>query len=531
VTDAVVVGAGPNGLVAANHLADAGWSVVVVEAEDEPGGAVKTAELTLPGFRHDVFSAFYPFAPISPAMRSLGLEHHGLVWRRAPVVLANATPDGRCAAIAADIDVTATSLDTYNTGDGDAWRQLYGIWERMGTHLVDALFSPFPPLRAGTRLVAEIGTSELGRLARMALLTTRRLAEEEFAGEGGGLLLAGLTAHTDLSPEAAGGALFALLLAGAGQANGFPVPEGGAGQLTAALVKRLEARGGQVVCSARVTEVVVRAGRAVAVRAADGREFDAARAVVADVGAPALYLNLVHERYLPPAVVRDARRFEYDQATFKVDWALDAPVPWSAHLARQAGTVHVADGIDDLSRTSYELATGCIPARPFILFGQQTLADPSRAPAGAATGWGYTHVPQRVRGDAGGSLKGTWNQSECEAFADRMELRVEERAPGFRALIRARHILSPPHLQGRDANLVGGAVNGGTAQLHQQLALRPTPALGRPTTPIDGLFLASASAHPGGGVHGACGANAARAAVGADRIRGLKRRLLGPLRG
>jgi phytoene dehydrogenase-like protein len=515
--DAVVIGAGPNGLVAANVLADAGWSVIVVEAQGEPGGAVRTTELTLPGFHHDVFSAFYPFAPISPAMRPLALERYGLVWKHAPIVLANPTPDGRCAVISADVDVTAASLDAYDRGDGDAWRQLYGLWERIGLKLVDTLFSPFPPVVAGAQLVAKVGTSELARLVRMALLTTRRLAEEEFDGEGAGLLLAGLTAHTDLSPESAGGALFALLLGGAAQSSGFPVPEGGAGELTGALVRRLEARGGQVVCGTAVTEVVVRQGRAVAVRTLDKQEIDAARAVLADVGAPALYLNLVDERHLPPAVVQDARRFEYDQATFKVDWALDGPVPWSAAAAREAGTVHVADSIDDLSLTAYELATGAIPSRPFILFGQQCLADPARAPTGAATGWAYTHVPQRVRRDAGGSLTGTWDRSECETFADRMEMRIEELAPGFRTLIRARHILSPLGLEARDANLVGGAVNGGTAQLHQQLALRPTPALGRPTTPIAGLFLASASATPGGGVHGACGANAARAALAADR--------------
>ncbi|MDQ6910245.1 MAG: NAD(P)/FAD-dependent oxidoreductase [Actinomycetota bacterium] len=516
-TDAIVIGAGPNGLVAANILADAGWSVVVVEAQDAPGGAVRTAELTLPGFQHDVFSAFYPFAPLSPAMRCLALERYGLVWRHAPIVLANPTPDGRCAVISTDIDVTAASLDEYHQGDGDAWRHLYGVWERIGMTLVDALFSPLPPIVSGARLVTRVGASELGRLARMALLTTRRLAEEEFSGEGAGLLLAGLTAHTDLSPESAGGALFALLLAAAGQSGGFPVPQGGAGELTGALVRRLEARGGQVICGAPVTDVVVRQGRAVAVRMAGGQEIGAVRAVVADVGAPALYLKLVGERHLPPGVALDARRFEYDHATFKMDWALDAPVPWSAEAARQAGTVHVADGIDDLSRTSYELTTGAIPSRPFILFGQQCLADPARAPIGAATGWAYTHVPQRVLRDAGGSLTGSWDRGECEAFADRMELRIEELAPGFRSLIRARHIQSPPELEARDANLVGGAVNGGTAQLHQQLALRPTPGLGRATTPIDGLFLASASAHPGGGVHGACGANAARAALAADR--------------
>ncbi|HEX8769645.1 MAG TPA: NAD(P)/FAD-dependent oxidoreductase, partial [Acidimicrobiales bacterium] len=390
--DAVVIGAGPNGLVAANLLVDAGWSVVVVEAQDEPGGGVRTAELTLPGFRHDVFSAFYPFAPLVEPMRGLTLERFGLVWRHPPIALANPTLDGRCAVISTDIDVTAASLDDYHRGDGDAWRRLHGLWERIGDDLMDALFSPLPPIVPGLRVAAKVGPAELAHLARMALLPTRRLATEEFEGGGAAVLLAGLTAHTDLSPESAGGSLYALLLAGAAQAGGFPVPEGGASQLTAALVRRLESAGGRLICGAPVTEVVVRQGRAVAVRTTDGMEIDGGRAVVADVGAPALYLRLVAERHLPAAVVGDARRFEYDHATFKVDWALRAPAPWSAEAARRAGTVHLADDLDHLTRTSCELATGTIPSRPFMLYGQQSLADTSRAPLGNATGWAYVHV-------------------------------------------------------------------------------------------------------------------------------------------
>jgi phytoene dehydrogenase-like protein len=514
--DAVVIGAGHNGLVAANRLADAGWSVVVLEAQPEPGGAVRTGELTLPGFHHDLFSGFYPLGVASPVIRSLDLDAHGLRWRRAPLSLAHPTPDGRCVVLSTDLDETAASLDDYAPGDGDAWRRLYARWEGAGAGVLDALCSPFPPVAGGLRLARRLGLAEGLRTARLGLMTVRRLVEEEFTGEGAAVLLGGNALHCDIAPEAAGSAIFGWLLASLGQQVGFPVPEGGAGALTAALVRRLEARGGEVVCGARVTSVVVRRGRAVAVRTADGGDVVARRAVLADVGAPALYRELVGPDHVPSRLLDDLGRFEYDPPTVKVDWALSGSVPWTAVAARRAGVVHVAESLDEMSQTMTDLATGTIPGRPFVLFGQQSVADPTRAPAGSHTGWAYAHVPRRTRRDGGdpGGLTGRWgDRAEADAFADRMEERVERLAPGFRDLVLARHVMSPAGMEAADANLVGGALNGGTAQLHQQLVFRPTPGLGRPTTPVKGLFLASSSAHPGGGVHGACGANAAHAAL------------------
>ena len=515
--DAVVIGAGPNGLVAANVLADEGWRVVVLEAEAEPGGAVRTGELTAPGFKHDLFSAFYPLAAASRVIRGLELEAHGLRWRRTPAVVAHPTLDGTCAVLSTDLEETAASLDAFAAGDGDAWRRLYALWERVGRHVVDSLFTPFPPVRAGARLAAALGPADLARFLRFAMLPVRRLAEEEFRGAGGGRLLAGNALHADVTPESAAGGLYGWLLCSLGQQLGYPFPEGGAGELTAALVRRLEARGGSVECDMPVTRVVVRRGRAVAVETAGGREVDASRAVLADVGAPALYLDLVDRGHLPARLLEDVRRFEYDSSTVKVDWALDGPVPWAVPEARRAGTVHVTEGMDALTLHAGELARGLIPERPFLVFGQYGIADPTRAPAGCETAWAYTHVPQRIAGDAAGELTGSWNERETEIYVRRIEHEVEALAPGFQDRIRGRHVFTPPALEAANRNLVKGAVNGGTAQLHQQVVFRPMSGLGRAETPVRGLYLASASAHPGGGVHGAPGANAARACLAVER--------------
>jgi phytoene dehydrogenase-like protein len=515
--DAVVIGAGPNGLVGANLLASSGWDVLVLEAQDEPGGAVRTGELTLPGFHHDLFSAFYPLVAASPVFAHLGLEDFGLRLKRSPYALANPTPDGRCAVIAPDADVTAASLERYAPGDGAGWSKLLAPWDRCGDTLVRALMGPFPPIRAGLGLAARLRTRGLLDFARLAVLPARRLAEEHFRGEGGALLLAGNALHTDLSPDDAGSGIFGWLLCSLAQHVGFPVPEGGAGSLTAALVRRLESAGGTLHCGQAVTEVVVRGGRATAVRTADGEEIGVTRAVLADVSAPQLYGSLLADVARPAHLERDLDRFQWDAGTVKVDWALSQPVPWSAPEAQQAGTVHVADSVEDLSRWANDLANRTLPARPFLLFGQQSMTDPTRQPAGAETAWAYTHVPRRIDHDAAGEVSGRWDADDEAAMVERIEQRVEDLAPGFRDRILARHVFSPGSLSRADANLDGGAINGGTSQLHQQLIFRPTPGLGRPATFVDGLFLASASAHPGGGVHGACGSNAAHAALAADR--------------
>ena len=519
----MVIGSGPNGLVAANLLADHGWSVVVCEAQDRPGGAVKSSELIEPGFVNDEFSAFYPLAASSPVIRGLALEDYGLRWRRSPIVLAHPGADGTCPILSTNIDVTVDNLNGITPGDGDSWRQLFELWERVEDGIVTSLFSPFPPIRGGLKLVGALRPRELLRFARFATLPARRMVEEEFEGEAARRLIAGHALHADFAPETAIGGFFGWMLSCLAQSVGFPVPEGGAGNLITALVRRLETRGGEVRCGMPVRRVVVRDGRAVAVECADGTQIDATEAIIGDVAAPSLYLDLVGAEHLPADVVKDLERFQWDLATVKIDWTLDGPIPWTAEAARQAGTVHVVDSVDQLTMIAAQYATGCIPARPFLLIGQQSMTDATRQPSGKETAWAYTHVPQVVRGDAGGDLSGSWDEAETEEFAKRMEDEIERLAPGFRSLVRGRFIRSPRDFEAANANLPSGALGGGTAQLHQQLVFRPTPGLGRPETPVRGLYLGSASAHPGGGVHGAPGANAARAAIAGQRLRRLTR--------
>ncbi|HEX2087338.1 MAG TPA: NAD(P)/FAD-dependent oxidoreductase [Solirubrobacteraceae bacterium] len=498
--DAIVIGAGPNGLTGANFLADAGWDVLVLEAQPEPGGAVRSAELCEPGFLADCFSAFYPLGIASPHLRALDLGAHGLEWLHAPAVVAHPHSDGSCVTLYRDVERSAESVGAFASADAEAWRRLSRAWLRVQPAFVASLMGPFPPVRPALRLLRALGgVKDVLDFARLGVLPIRRHAEEEFRGDGAARMLAGNALHADVTPDSAGSTLFAWVLVGIGQSLGWPVARGGAQRITDALVSRLRAAGGELRCGEEVVEVVVRGGRAAAVRTAGGEEIAAGRAILADTGAPALY-----ERMLPEAHRIQLKRFHYDNATVKVDWSLDGPIPWRSEEARRAGTVHVTDGLDALSEHAAALSAGLLPRKPFLLLGQYSHYDPSRAPEGKEAAWAYTHV-----------AFGSWDEADTESFADLMEEQVEARAPGFRRLIRRRHVFTPASLERADQNLVGGAVNGGTAQIHQQLVFRPTPGLGRPETPVDGLYLASASAHPGGGVHGACGANAARAALSA----------------
>jgi phytoene dehydrogenase-like protein len=502
--DAIVIGAGHNGLVAANLLADAGWSVRVLEAAGQPGGAIRSGHVTAPGYLSDLFSSFYPLGYASPVLRDLELN---LSWTHSPAVFAHLLPDGRAAVVNRSLPSTMASMEAFAPGDGDRWKGAVEEFASVSEPLIDALFTPFPPVRSGVALVRRLRTAGTLRLGRRAVTSARQLGSELFRGEGAALALAGCALHTDLGPEEAGGGIYGWLLAMLAQQVGWPVPVGGAQKITDALVARLLARGGEISYSVPVERVLTARGRAMGVRCADGRDLRAERAVLADVTAPALFLDLVGAAALPPRLVDDLTHFRWDGATVKIDWALRAPIPWRNPDVAGAGTVHLGADLNGLSRYAAHLATDELPPDPFLLLGQMTTADPSRSPAGTESVWAYTHLPHR---DA-------WKADEIAEHVERMETVVERQAPGFRDLVVGRHVFAPGDLERENPSLVGGALAAGTAAAFQQLFLRPVPGLGRADTPIDRLFLASASAHPGGGVHGAPGANAARAALARDR--------------
>jgi phytoene dehydrogenase-like protein len=512
--DAVVVGGGHHGLVAAALLADAGWDVCLLEATDRVGGAVRSAELH-PGFTADLFSAFYPLYAASPVLQALDLGAHGLRVSHAPVVLAHPPrPDGeRAALLFRDPEATAARLAEEHARDGDAWLELCRQWDAIGDAVLRTLFTTFPPVRGPIALLRAIGTAEALRLARFLLLPAKRMGEELFAGEGARLLLAGNAAHADAPVDAPVSGAFGWLLAMLGQKHGFPVPVGGAGELTAALERRARTAGATVQCGQPVERIDVSGGRAVAVHTSGGLTVRVRRAVIADVNAPLLYRDLLPADAVPARLLRDLDKFEWDTPVVKVNWALDGPIPWRADGVADAGTVHL--GADELGlvRWSADLESRTLPASPFMLFGQMTTADASRSPAGTQSAWAYTHLPRGIDDDA-----------SADEVARRVDAVLEEFAPGFAARVVHRHVQLPGDISATDPNLVGGAVNGGTAQLFQQLVFRPVPGLGRAETPVGNLYLGSSSAHPGGGVHGICGALAARAALGDHGKLGFARR-------
>ena len=323
----------------------------------------------------------------------------------------------------------------------------------------------------------------------------RRFGDEQFAGEGGPLLLAGNALHTDLPPEGAGSAVYGWLLAMLGQTVGFPVPVGGSSSLVDALVNRLNARGGELRLNAPVERVLIESGRAVGVRLAGGDAVRAGRAVLADTSAPALYHSLVGTEHLPARLVRDLDKFQWDARTIKINWALSAPIPWTAAGARGAGTVHLGVDMDGLTFYAAALAARQVPPRPFILVGQMTTSDPTRSPSGTESAWAYTHLPDKIE----------LSELDIAIHVERIEQAIEHHAPGFTGLILDRQVQSPSDMQHDDANLVGGAINGGTAALYQQLVFRPVPGLARAETVIDGLYLASAPPIPAAGCTAAQG--------------------------
>jgi phytoene dehydrogenase-like protein len=492
--DAVIIGSGPNGLVAACVLARAGLKVLVLEANaSRAGGAVGSEEATLPGYLHDVGAAFFPWGVLSPAFRNLELERYGLRWRHAAFESCHPAPDGSYACISRDHRITAEHFGS--PADGKRWESVARWYQGIEPNLIELLLGSFPALPPIRRL----GARNLARLAPVFLSRGRDLSTRWFKSVAAQRVLPGLALHVDVGPDDRFGSALGFMLGMTATTGGYAVPEGGARSITDALVECLRAFGGQLRLGCRVSRVLVRQQRASAVRLSDGDEIPA-RVVLGDTDVASLLLDLVGSEHIPGRIRHFMRRYPRGWGTFKVDWALDGPVPWAVEPAQRSAVVHAGDSLDDLSRFTAQVRRGELPEHPYLCIGQQSIVDPSRAPSGCHTLWAYTRVPSQVQGG--------W-AAQAEGLGDRIDARIEGLAPGFRTRIRARRIVSPEQLEAMDANLVGGDLGGGSNAWHRQLMFRPLFPYFRYRMPVRGVYLCSSYAHPGAGVHGMCGYNAA----------------------
>ena len=470
VIDAVVVGAGPNGLSAAVALARAGLSVVVLEAAGVAGGGCRTEELTLPGFVHDVCSAIHPLGASSPALAGLPLADHGLEWVHPEVPAAHPLPDGRAAVLDRSIEATAEGL---GGRDGRAWRRLVGPSADHWDDLTSMILGPL--LRVPRHPVT------LARFGLRAMWPATTLARRVFGAEAARGLFAGLAAHAILDLGSPLTSSFGLTFAASAHAVGWPAARGGSQRITDALVSYLRSLGGEVVTGHRVASLA---------------ELPPARAVLFDL-TPRQVVAIAGDR-LAPRARRRTTRYRYGPGSFKIDYALDGPVPWTAEGCARAGSVHVGGTLDEVAAAERDVARARHPERPFVLTSQPSRFDTTRAPAGKHTFWAYCHVPHGSTVD----------------MTDAIERQIERFAPGFRDLVLARHTMFPADLERHNANIVGGDVSGGSHG-GLQLVARPWPTTHPYRLSIEGMnaFLCSASTPPGAGVHGMCGWWAAQSAL------------------
>ncbi len=465
--DAIVVGAGPNGLMAAVVLARAGRRVTVLEAADLPGGGTRSAELIQPGALHDICSAIHPLALASPAFRELHgeglLGSHGLEWIHPTVPVAHPLDGGRAAILHRSVEDTAAALGA----DGSAYERLVGPFVGAGFELTDGLLSPFrvPPAHP----------VHLARFGLQGIRSASGLASRRFETDEARALFAGLAAHSILSLRSPATAAYGLILGVLGHVVGWPMARGGSQRIADALVGIIEDAGGTVECGHRVGSL---------------SELPSSSAVVLDL-TPRQVLAVLCDR-APSRFARALRRYRYGPGVVKVDWLLDGSIPWTNPQCAEAGTVHLGGTLEEITAAEEEVMQGRNPARPYVLLAQQSLFDSSRSPEGTQTVWGYCHVP---------------NGSPVDV-SDRIEAQVERFAPGFRDRIVGRHVMTTSAMEQHNENYVGGDINGGAGDIRQFVA-RPTFGLHPWRTPVDGVWMCSASTPPGGGVHGMGGWHAA----------------------
>jgi phytoene dehydrogenase-like protein len=504
-----VIGAGHHGLIAAIRLA-ARCDVVVIEATSQAGGGVRSDELTLPGFTHDTCSGFFPMTAASPVFRELELD---LEWVNPPVAMVHVLDaEPTEVVLHRDPRLTALSLEQCAPGAGRSWETLVQTLWPHREPLIRSGLARIPPVGAASRLMAGLRGKAI-ELAPMALASSASIGLQLFGDPRAAAWLAGSGAHADLTPQDAGSGVFSLGLNFLAHAVGWPIPRGGAGSLTDALLARLAELGGELMLGSAAEAIELSGRRVAAVRLRGGERISVDRVVC--TLSPRPLLRLLPAQALPGRVERRLRNWRYGLGTAKLDWALSGPVPWSSAPAREAAVVHVGGPLAEVTSSLVEAGLGQLPARPTLVVGQQSLHDRSRAPAGKQTLYAYARVPQRP-------------QVGEDALADRLEQQIERFAPGFRKLVLARSVRSPATIEAENPSMAGGDLASGSCALDQQLVFRPAPALCRGRTPIRGLYVAGAWVHPGPGVHGVSGAFAADALLRDLRWRAARRRAAAP---
>jgi phytoene dehydrogenase-like protein len=466
--DAVIVGAGPNGLAAAITLARAGRSVLVLEAKETVGGGSRSAQLTLPGFVHDVCSAIHPMGVGSPFFRSLPLEHFGLQWIEPPASLAHPLDDGTAVLLERSVEATARNLGR----DGAVYRKVMGRLVRDWPRIEDLLLGPL-------RIPVPFHPVTLARFGMPALLPARTLAGLFFKEERARAIFAGMAAHSMLSLTSVASAAVGLVLGVMAHTVGWPVARGGSQSIADAMTAYLRSLGGEVITGVEVETL---------------DEVPRHRAVLFDLS-PQQVVKIAG-KHLPTGYKKRLGHYHYGPGVFKIDYALDGPVPWRAAECNRAATVHLGGTLEEIVSSERQVSQGKHPKRPFVLTAQQSLFDPTRAPEGKHTLWAYCHVPNGSTFDMTG----------------RIETQIERFAPGFRDRVLARHVMSPTDLQAYNPNYIGGDINGGIQDL-RQLFTRPLPQAVPYKTANPHIFICSASTPPGGGVHGMCGYFAAKTAL------------------
>jgi phytoene dehydrogenase-like protein len=464
--DAVIVGGGPNGLAAGITLAQSGKRVLVLEAKETIGGGTRSAELTLPGYVHDICSALHPLGVASPFFRNLPLAQYGLEWVFPPASLAHPLDDGTAVVLEGTVAETAANLGP----DAAAYRRLMGPlvdgWQGLLDDVLGPLRFPAHPLR-------------MARFGVMALLPAATLARRAFRGERARAVFAGMAAHAMLPLSRPATAAFGLILGLVGHAVGWPMARGGSQRIADALGAHLQSLGGEIVSGRPVRSM---------------EELPEARAMLFNTS-PRAMVQIAGDR-LPAGYRAALSHFRYGPGVFKVDWALDGPIPWRARACLRAGTVHVGGTLEEIAEGEDAVWQGEHPERPYVLLAQQSLFDATRAPEGKHTAWAYCHVPH----------------GSTEDMTDRIEAQLERFAPGFRDRVLARHTFTAAEMEAYNPNYVGGDINAGVQDL-RQFFTRPVVRVNPYTTPVRGLYLCSSSTPPGGGVHGLCGMYAAEAAL------------------